>query len=220
MVIISMIIRFWDITAIKDTLIWTFGSAVVILMKISNTKDTTLQFKDAVIENIKLIVILEFILNLYSFPLIIELILVPIVTLIYLMDILVKDKKEYKNIIPILEGTLGIFGLVVIAFTIISIFGDVQEFINFKNIRDFLLPIVFTLGYLPFVYIWALIMDYESFFIRLYIEGNNSQLRNYAKRMTILKCNINLSKINRLSHKIGLLRVAEKDDIIKLIEGV
>jgi hypothetical protein len=220
MVTISKIIGFWDITAIKDTFVWIFGIAVVLIVKISDTKDTALQFKDAIVDSIKLIVIFEFILNLYSFPLILELILVPIITTIYIMYTFVTNKIEYKSILPILGGMLAMFGLIVIAFTIISIIGDIQGFIKFKNIRDFLLPIVFTFAYLPFVYIWALVMNYESFFVRLYIEGNNEQLKYYAKRMTIIKCNINLTKINRLSHKVGFPRVAEKDDIIKLIESV
>jgi hypothetical protein len=210
-------IGFWDITAIKDTIFWFIGSSLVLVVKTANAKNLESQFKDAIIDNIKIVAIIEFISNLYSFSLIIELFLVPIICVLSITYYVSSLKKEYIRVTKLLSTILGIIVIILFIHIIVSIFSNINGFFVPKNLRDILLPIVFTITYLPFVYTWILIMRYETFFFRLSAANTDKDLLKFAKRITIIKCNVNLSKIDRLSKIKGFLLMETKDDIIKLI---
>ncbi len=73
-------IHFWNISLLKDTIIWFCFSGLVINFKyvIDLKKDDNLT-KRVILDNIKAVIILEFILNIYSFPLYIEIFLLPVI---------------------------------------------------------------------------------------------------------------------------------------------
>jgi hypothetical protein len=212
-------IGFWDITAIKDTIIWLIASTLVIIVHSITSKDILNKIKESVIDCIKLVVLLEFITNLYSFSLFTELILVPIISLLYILYFISRKDKKLKIGSTIIGIILGIFTLIILGYTVISITSNINQFLTFKNLRDYLLPIVFTLAFVPYVYIWGLISLYENFFIRLGIFNTNKTVLRYAKIFTIIECNININKISRLSQLKGSLLLNEKEDINTMIRN-
>src|SRR5262245_31441605 len=82
MVTVFKKIGFWDVSATKDTILWTLGSAFATFFNLNKVSEDEHYFKNVILDNIKFILILEFILNFYSFSLAIELALIPIITLI------------------------------------------------------------------------------------------------------------------------------------------
>lgn len=177
-------------------------------------------FRKTVVDNVKAILILEFVVNLYSFNLAVELVVVPIVSFIVMMNTYAGLKPEYKQVKVFLDYALGLFGIVLIAFTIREISTDFQNFATLKNMRDFLLPIVFTIAFLPFTYLMALFVQYESIFTRIEIVSTDPVLARYTKWKIFAACRLNLRKLNKFSKNVRLLRMNSKDDVLTLIENV
>ncbi len=211
-------IGFWDISALKDTVFWLFGVAFVILVNISEAASKENFFRDAVIDYFKLVLVIEFVVNLYSFSLLIELILVPIVSFLVVMNIFADSKPEYKRVKIVFDYILGLIGIAIIVFTIREIKADFQDFASFRNLRDLLLPIVLTVAFMPFVYLLALIMQYETIFIRIIFVNRDSDLARYAKWKIFTTCHFSLRKLNKFSRDVRLLRVSSKEDVIAIIE--
>src|SRR6266487_2639991 len=60
-------VHFWDISLLKDTIIWTLGTAFIMFVNSDKVNTESKYFKKVLLDNVKLIVLLEFIINLYVF---------------------------------------------------------------------------------------------------------------------------------------------------------
>ena len=217
-VIVLERIGFWDTSAVKDTILWFFGVAFVMLVNVNEVVADENYFRKTVVDNVKLILILEFVANLYSFNLAVELVVVPIVSFIVMMNTYAGLKPEHKQAKVLLDYALGLFGIVLIVFTIREISTDFQNFATLKNMRDFLLPIVFTIAFLPFTYLMALFVQYESIFTSIEIVNTDSVLARYTKWNIFAACRLNLRKLNKFSKDVRLLRMNSREDVLALME--
>jgi hypothetical protein len=208
-------IGFWDVTETKDTILWTFGSAFATYFSLNKAAQDSTYFKNVILDNIKFVLILEFVVNLYSFSLPAELIVMPIVSFIVMANVLAESKPEYKQVNKLFNFILGVFGLYLLAFTFREIVFDFQNFATIKNLRDFFLLPLFSIVLLPFIYVMALFMQYEMFFVRIDIANRNLDNAKFAKRKVIATCHINLSKLNRVSKKAGYPKVNDKKDVLE-----
>jgi len=217
-VAILRMIGFWDISALNDTIYWTIGTAFVTFFNLDKVGKEEKIFKNLIVENIKFIVILEFIINLYTFSLLTELIVLPIIVFLYLMvevSALRPEQKQVRNLFTIL---LAVFGGFVLVFTIKEIFLDFQSFASLKNLRDLLLPPLLLVMFIPFLYFVALYMHYDSLFKHIGIANKQTDLLRYTKKKIFMACHINLFKLIDVKKKAGFPKVIEKRDVLDWIE--
>ncbi len=215
MIVVFEKIGFWDESATKDTILWALGSAFTAYFSLNKVVQDDSYFKNAILDNLKFVLILEFVINLYSFSLPAELIVIPIVSFIVLLNAFAESKPEYKQVSKLLNFILGVFGLYLIAFTFMEIVLDFRNFASLKNLRDFFLPIFLSISLLPFIYVMALFMQYETLFIRIDFANKNPDIAKYAKRKVLAACHINLSKLNKVSKKAGYPKVNDKKDVLE-----
>jgi hypothetical protein len=211
-------IGFWDMSAAKDTILWTLGTAFATYFSLNKVAQDSNYFKNVILDNIKFILILEFVVNLYSFNLAIELIVIPVVSLIVILNAFAESKPEYKRVKNFLNFFLGVFGLFLLAFTFREIILDFQNFATLKNLRDFFLPPLLSIALLPFVYIMALVMQYETFFVRIDIANKNSSIAKNVKRKIFATCHINLSKLNKVSKNAGHPKINSEADVLEWLK--
>jgi hypothetical protein len=214
MVVVFEKIGFWDESATKDTILWTLGSALTAYFRLNKVAEDDDYFKHAILDNLKFVSILEFVVNLYTFSLLAELIIIPIVSFIVVLNVFVESKPEYKQVSKLLNFILGVFGLYLIAFTFKEIVLDFQNFASLKNLRDFFLPIFLSISLLPFIYALALFMQYEIFFIRIDLANKNPDVAKYAKRKVLAACHVNLPKLKRVSKRAGYPKLNDKKDVL------
>ena len=218
MVIVFKEIGFWDVSATKDTILWTLGTVVATFFSLNKVAEDEKYFKNVILDNIKFILILEFIVNFYSFNLAIELAIIPIITFIVMLNAYAELKPEFKQVKIFLGYVLGIFGLYLLAFTIRELVIDFRNFATLNNLRDFFLPLLFSIVFLPFVYFMALLMQYESFFTRIDFANKESGVAKYAKRKIVMACHFNLSKLNKVSKSAGYPKMNSKEDVLELLK--
>jgi len=71
----------WDISNLSDTIVWFVGAAFAMFINIGYIKERD-YFRKVILDNLKIVVFIEFITNLYVFDLWVELILVPVFAMI------------------------------------------------------------------------------------------------------------------------------------------
>src|ERR1019366_8033017 len=86
-------IDLWDILLLKETLFWFFGVAFVLMMNITKVKGMD-YFKSTVKHSIRGAVIIEFLVNFYTFSLAIELVFIPLIVILSLTKFYLEIKKE------------------------------------------------------------------------------------------------------------------------------
>lgn len=209
---------FWDTSAIKDTIIWTFGVASVLLVNSSKAIADQNFFKKTIRGAIGFAVVLEFIVNLYTFPLFVEAILVPLFTCLLMLELFAANKPEYAQVHRVLTYVLGMVGLLILALSVYRAVSDPQEFATWSHLRDLLLPPIFTLAFVPFIYLLALYMAYELVFVRIGIFHQDDKIVRFIKCRTVALCQFNLGKISKWSRYIDRFRPKNRREVIDLIK--
>ena len=207
----------WEIYLLKDTIFWIIGVGLVLMVNINNALDDPGFFKKTAMDNLKLLIILEFITNLYVFGFWIEFIITPIITFIGLVLAVSELDKKNELFTKFLNAIFIFYGLVVIVFSIINIASDFSNFASMKTLKSFVLPLIFTLVYLPFLYFTALMMKYEIVFLRLGFFNNDSEILKHAKKKIIWKFKFKLGRLNEWYSNVGNMRVERKEDINEMI---
>jgi hypothetical protein len=217
-------IGFWDVSAMKDTVFWILGFASMMLFRANEVDKRYGFFRNAILDNLKLIVVLEFILNMYTFSLWIELLLVPFATLIIMLkavsEFQVKLEPRYKAVDSFLSSILALIGIVMLSITIHSAINDLDRFMKIHNLRDFMLPAVLSGLYLPFIYAWALYLAYELLFVRIDIFNSDRNLARHLKKVVLLTFHVKLWHLLQWARQAPGLHVNSQEDAAILVKGV
>ena len=214
-------VQFWNASLIKDTVLWLFTSAFILLMDIDKVNKNEYHFRKLLFDNLKLILVLEFIINLYTFSLWIEMILMPSLTIIFVMDAIAGLKEEHLPVKKLSEFILMIFGTCLIVFTIYKTYNDYQNLVIIDILRAFLLPPLLTFAYMPFLYLVALFMAYETLFMRLnWLLSPNKSIAKHAKRKIFATCLINLNKLNTFAKEDArkFMESTSEADVLNIIK--
>jgi hypothetical protein len=75
-------VHVWDISLLKDTIMWVLGTAVIMFVNYDKAIKESHFFKKVLLDNVKLVVLLEFIINFYVYNLVVELLLVPVLFIV------------------------------------------------------------------------------------------------------------------------------------------
>lgn len=213
---------FWDFSALKDTVFWVFGIAVIMMFRATDIDKIKGFFKKAIVDNLKLIAILEFIVNIYTFRLWGELLLVPFLSIIVMLKIVAESKAKtelsYRTVDNFLGYLLAFIGIGLLGFTIYQAANDPNHFLTIHNLRDFLLPAVLSFLYLPFIYIWALILTYENIFFRINIFNKDRKLARYFKRLVLRTFHVRLWRLLNWRRQVSSLHVNSREDAINLVK--
>src|SRR3990167_6852842 len=197
----------WDANQIKNTIIWTFSVALMSFFQMNSIKKDRSFFKHAVLDNLKLIAISEFIISVYSFPLLVEIVLLPVITLIMLMAEFSKSDEKYASVKKLMDGIMTAFGLIVIGYTLYMLVVNTGEIAKEQTFYDFSIPPLLTLFFLPFIFSLLVYMTYENVFIGLKLTIEKPGHRYFAKCMAMIVFNVRIELLERWvsslhSHKV------------------
>ncbi len=208
-------INFWKINLLKETFYWIFGVALILFFNLNEIEKKENYFKGIIKDNLKLLILVEFISNLKSFNLVIELISVIIVIFFSLIsaftvnDLTKTRENKFSQII------LTIYGFAALSFSVIEIIQNFDEFATIYNIKSLLLSPIITILFVPFMYLLGLYMVYELFFTRIKrIHRDNKELSRFVVRQILWKCNFSLKKVKIMSKELKIALMNNKTEFI------
>lgn len=211
-VILLKRLSFWDTSLLKDTLYWLLLSGSILLMNIIGEKETGKFFKEIILQSVGIAAILEFLLNVRTLPLIGELILLPALCFLAVASVIAENDPKHASAGKFFSGTQSVLGMLILIYVVRSLYLNHADLTNRATLNSFLLPILLTLLFVPFLYLWKLVTDYEMFFARLQIFiREDNKLRAYVRRTTLLHCHFDLFKLARFQ-KITLASNWELND--------
>ena len=211
-------VSFWDMSALKDTIFWLLGTAMATFFETNKALQDNNYFKKVIIDSIKFVILIEFIINLYTFNLLVELIIVPVICLFTMISVFADSMSKYKQVKGFSDGVLGIIGIYLLIFTFREIVFDFDNFMSLKNLRDFLLPPLLSILLIPYFYFAALYMQYELFFMRIDFANKDKDLSWSIKKKILKICHINLSRLNRVSKNAGYPQVKNSEEILRWLD--
>ncbi len=207
----------WVISDLKGLLLWFFGIAIIVFVNLADIKDNKKFFRNIVLGSLTIAALTEFIVNCYSFSLPVELVLFPTISFLTLTRAFSENKDGYKITLKVFDSILAIFGFVIIFFTLKQLYINYLTMLNLENVKSFLLPIAYSILLIPLIYFYALIVNYETIFIRIKINNPESDLINYFLFKIFITFNIRLFSLVNWSNSVGFLKVNEKREVNELL---
>lgn len=212
----------WELRMLKDTVLWFgFGAMALVFEFVSNRNHRDL-FQRILTDNLKVIVVLEFLVNAHTFGLLIELLILPILILILALNEMAQAKKEYEDVAKVTNGLQVMAGLLVLGSALWRSVSDFQALANVATLKDFLLAPVLSLCLSPFLYCVALVAIYEQIFVFLNLGPDDRQVRRYASRRLFWHIRFSLSRAQTVFTETGVkwMQVRTKPDVIAILQGL
>lgn len=205
-----------DINNLKDIIIWFIFSGLPIGIFVATNKLECGYWKNLVLENLKLIVLVEFIINSFTFSLIVELFLIPIITLMVALNTYSGHYKEYNVVEKLTSNTMSFFGFFILLYSLYKTLTEMHSIGNISNLKSFLLPVVCSVVSVPYMYIFKLVVEYENLFIRLKLGRERSKALNLLIKLRLfLFCNVQIKKLQIAldMNNYNLMSISSKDEI-------
>lgn len=216
------LVSFWNMALLKETVFWFFFTAMASYFSYATSKTPGNVFRDLVIRSIKVVVIIEFLVNTYTFSLIVELLLVPFVAFIAMVDAVARTEEDHALITNITMGLQIIVSLIIVVSATLKAIADYENLGGIDTVRSLLLPAVLTVLFSPCLYLMLLLMNYEELFVRLKLgPEKDKDLKRYAKRRIILHNGFRLKRAREFlkSNSLNLIRIRSRDDVDKILRS-
>ncbi|KNZ68180.1 hypothetical protein Tfer_3287 [Thermincola ferriacetica] len=215
-------IGFWKTSLLKDSIIWTCLTGFTMLMNSGSSKEKNF-FRKTIIDNLKIVMIIEFLVNTYTFSLIGELIFLPFITLIVMMQTVAKMDEKYIKVEKLLGWVKSYIGILILIFVLKNVFSNFSSWASLDTLKQFFLAPILTIAFLPFIYVVTVIAIYELIFIRLEFGSNKSKkLKNYAKLKIIKYCLLSLKRVKDFltHHSHNLTNIETTEDVDKVVRSL
>lgn len=204
----------WNSGQIKNTIFWAVAVGFMSIFKLDSIKKDKSFFKHSVIDNLKILAIIQFVVSFYAFPLWFEMLLIPILVLTGGMSAIAETDERYSQAKKFLDALMIFFGIMVITYTAYMLITNFDKFAQESTLYDFIVPPLLTLFYLPFIFMLMVYSTYEQSFVRLIFLIKENKLRLTAKVYTILFFNFRLTLLERWLNHISREKISSHKDLI------
>jgi hypothetical protein len=157
----------WKPDLTKDAVVWALVPGLALFFSFVRASEERGFYLRTLGRVLGLTAIAEFYVNLAAFPLLIELLLVPIVSVLAIMSAFAALKPEFAMVKRVTDPLLSAIGFTVIAATALYVAGSWDSLDKRELALQFGLPVWLTLASLPFVFIFSLFANYQGQFRRI-----------------------------------------------------
>lgn len=151
----------WDAQNLKTTIVWaaTFGFGEMMAAE-KRAKDPH-YYRKVLREAVTFSAMLTFVVQFYSFPYLVELVLLPCLACATLLHELSKREAHYQLASPSVGGLLSFSGFLYLAAAAYKTFVDPDALFTAATAIEFLLPILLSVIYLPFLFGFRIYLVYD-----------------------------------------------------------
>lgn len=182
--------KLWDFYLVKDTIIWAIFSGLALFWRFADASKEPDFFRKTARRGFEVGLFVEFLLNLESFPLGVEIVLQLFIIFLGVL-IAFAQASNQRSAYKLLQGILTIIGLSVIAWTVWQVVDHRDEIDWSQQWRALPLPIYMTIGSLGAIYGIALYSAYENIFSHM-TATTGSVPPHWARSAIIQELNFNL----------------------------
>jgi hypothetical protein len=171
-------IGLWEVRLVGATLTWIVASALLGFFKVIRIPDERHYFRAALRRSFEIAVLVDVYVNLFVLPFWAELILIPSVTLLGAMVAVAEVSpelagKEYDTTRSCLKSLMGVLGIALLLYATIHVASDLSGPSGLSHLgKSLILPLWLNLALIPFMFLLAIRVVYETAFVTLGFPGN------------------------------------------------
>lgn len=211
----------WENIYIKDIIIWFLFSGLIYCMNAVSSEADETYIKKILKENLKFTMILEFFMSTFTFNIWIELAIIPVITIITVMNVIAERKEEYKSVHKLLDSVLAIAGFWIFYETIKIEINEYKQLNIINTLVSFMIPIVYLILIIPLEYLLELYSKYEVLFLRMtFKEEKDKRIRLHHRIAVLRECNFSVRKILlfQREYMIQMYALMKEDEFNQLMQ--
>lgn len=211
----------WENIYIKDIIIWFLFSGLIYCMNAVSSEADETYIKKILKDNLKFTMILEFFMSTFTFNIWIELAIIPVITIITVMNVIAERKEEYKNVHKLLDSVLAIAGFWIFYETIKIGINEYKQLNIINTLVSFMIPIVYLILIIPLEYILELYSKYEVLFLRMtFKEEKDKRIRLHHRTAIFRECNFSVRKmlLFQREYMIQMYALMKEDEFNQLMQ--
>ena len=186
----------WKNIYLKDIILWTLFSGLTICMNAVAGEADEKYISKVLKDNIRFTVVTEFLLSTFTFSFWVELIIIPITTVIVLFDTVAEHKSDAIAVHKLLQDVMAFAGLCVILQTVRVGILEYRELNVINTLVSFFIPIVYLLLVTPLEYAFELYSKYEMLFIQMHFKEPSDKMVQRKRHLKVIKaCGLSVRKI-------------------------
>jgi hypothetical protein len=213
-------IEVWTIANLKTTILWSFAFAFITLMDANRISEDSTYFKTTVRDTVNVTAIITFIAEAYGFSLLAELVLFPLLFFITAMRVMSENKNEHASVHRLMSGVLVTVGCIYIGYGVYMAATDFENFATWNNLREFFIPIILSLLFLPYLYLISILISYELTWFNLRFSIKDTSLRRYAMFQAMIRFHFDLEGVRRWKRNVGAYPPEGREGILASISEV
>lgn len=212
-------LKFWKRIYLKDIWVWLIFVGIPFCLNVSAAKEKS-YFKNIILNNLKLVVVVEFITSSFTFNYIIEFLLQPILLFLYLVQYTAEAKKEYKKIANIINGIMSFIGFFILISSLKIAIQSLTKENELDLLISFFIPIIYSILFLPCAYLLALYSEYEQLYVRMkvvykntgMIKNGNKRILNYRFFRIVKELGLSLNNLLLIDSSLLLAIYSEEEN--------
>lgn len=207
----------WENIYIKDIIIWFLFSGLIYCMNAVSSEADETYIKKILKDNLKFTMILEFFMSTFTFNIWIELAIIPVITIITVMNVIAERKEEYKSVHKLLDSILAIAGFWIFYETIKIGINEYKQLNIINTLVSFMIPIVYLILIIPLEYALELYSKYELLFLRMTFKEEKDKKTKIRHRVAVIcSCRISVRRVLLFQREyMGRMYVRMKDEEFK-----
>lgn len=209
-------INLWEPGNLKTTALWFIAISFGSLLYHRKLEEKG-HFKKLVRDVINITAIFTFAVGVYSFSFAVEFFLVPIMVIAAVLMGFSESQPKYAPVYKLLQNFFILLGLIFIFFAVYSVSKDVNSLANWQNVREFIVPIVLTILFIPFIFIFAVHNVYSFCRVRLGLAISRRAMRDYAMNRARRVFKIDIESLKDWVTYLQLNKPKSREDIDRAI---
>lgn len=186
----------WESIYLKDIIIWTLFSGLTICINAVAGEADEKYILKVLKDNIRFTMVTELLLSSFTFSFWVELIIIPITTVIVLFDTVAEHKSDAIAVHKLLQDVIAFAGLCVILQTVRVGILEYRELNVINTLVSFFIPIVYLLLVTPLEYAFELYSKYEMLFIQMHFKEPSDKMVQRKRHLKVIKvCGLSVKRI-------------------------
>lgn len=211
---------FWESANLKTTLLWLLTFAFVTMGEVVQSEHGVKKLKAVVKDTLSATAVVLFIGEFHTFPLWAELLLVPSLVVVGLMLAMAERMPEHTIVLKPLRFIQSAAGLSILGYSLLRIAQDMGGFATVTTGREFAVPILLSLMFLPFLYGLMLYAAYENAAVRLRFSMKDGPLGRYAFWRGLISFRTDIDLFRRFVRDLGLHDVDDQPTVNRMIRDL
>lgn len=186
----------WENIYLKDIIVWTLFSGLTICMNAAAGEADEKYIFRVLKDNIRFTMVTELLLSTFTFGFWVEVIIIPIITVIVLFDTVAEHKSDAIAVHKLLQDVMAFAGLCVILQTVRVGILECRELNVINTLVSFFIPIVYLLLVTPLEYAFELYSKYEMLFIQMHFKEPSDKMVQRKRHLKVIKvCGLSVKRI-------------------------